>query len=154
MRTVRPLQRTGGFTLVELVTVIILLGIISVFAASRLFPDFTARQASEELIQALRHTQEAAMDHTGSAAAQLQIDADGIVFVNVSPGSTDWALLKPNPDLDVALSPTGTVTFTGKGRPQCGGGLSCAAGQAVITVSANGDSETVTLEAVTGFAHR
>ncbi len=144
----------AGFTLVELVIVIVLLGILSVYAAARFSPDFTARQAAEELVQALRHTQETALDNTGGPGRTLRIDADGIVFVNLPAGPADWAMLKPGPELAVTLAPTGTVTFDGRGRPSCGGGLNCSAGPAVINVTAGGDTETVTVEAVTGFAHR
>jgi len=152
MPVVRFSLRMRGFTLVELVIVILLVGILSVYAAGRLFPDYTARQASEELVQAIRHAQERAMDRGGSPS--VTIEADGIRFNGMTVSGNEWRLLKPGPSIEVSLSPTGSISFDTTGRPACSGGLACAAGQAVITVQANDQTETLTLEPITGYVHR
>jgi hypothetical protein len=52
---------------------------------------------------------------------------------------------------DISLSPTGTITFDGYGVPTLGAPLAFGGNQASITVTAGGDSTTVTLERDTGF---
>lgn len=148
----RSSRRVAGFTLVELVIVILLLGILSVYAVGRLYPDYTARQASEELVQAIRHAQERAMDLGGGTG--VTIEADGFRFTGMTVSASEWRLLKPGASIDASLSPTGSISFDTTGRPLCSGGLACSAGQAVITVQANDRSETLTLEPITGYVHR
>lgn len=144
--------RRGGFTLVELVIVILLLGILSVYTAGRLYPDYTARQAAEELIQAMRHAQERAMGQGGGTG--VVIEADGIRFTGMTVSDAEWRLLKPGQSIEASLSPTGSVAFDEMGRPACSGGLSCANAAQHITIQARGQTETVTLEPITGYVHR
>lgn len=144
--------RRHGFTLVELVIVILLLGILSVYASTRLFPDYTARQASEELVQAIRHAQERAMDQGGGT--EVVIESDGIRFTGMTVSGAEWRLLKPGQSIEASLSPTGSVGFDAMGRPTCSGALACADAAQAITVQARGQTETVTLEPITGYVYR
>ena len=56
-------MKTNGFTLVELIVVILLIGILSIFAAPKFVNDdsFKARGLADELITAIRHTQRLSM---------------------------------------------------------------------------------------------
>ena len=143
--------RGEGFTLVELVTVILLLGILSVYAAGRLYPDFTARQAAEEVVQAVRHAQERAMASGGGTA--VVIESDGIRFSGMTADGARWQLLKPGPEIDAGLSPTGSIGFDALGRPTCSG-FSCDTAAVSISITARDDTETVTLQPITGTVSR
>jgi len=141
--------RGQGFTLVELVIVILLLGILSVYAAGRLYPDFTARQAAEEVVQAVRHAQERAMDSGGGTA--VVIESDGIRFTGMTADGARWQLVTPT--IDVDLSPTGSIGFDALGRPTCSG-FSCDTAAVSISITARDDTETVTLQPITGYVSR
>lgn len=56
-------MKTTGFTLVELIVVILLVGILSVSAIPRFFSDdgFKARGVADEIITSIRHAQRLAM---------------------------------------------------------------------------------------------
>jgi len=146
--------RVKGFTLIELVVILVLVGILSVFVSIK-STDFTAESGAEELVQVLEHAREMAMNSTGSGVAiGLQIDGDGFLFTGVGAPPVDWQLLKPGPALSVSISPVGSVTFNGRGEPSCGGGLSCSNSAQSITVSARGETATLAIEPYTGLVHR
>ncbi|MGM0593036.1 MAG: GspH/FimT family pseudopilin [Pseudomonadota bacterium] len=147
-------MRRNGFTLIELIVILVLLGILSVYVSMK-NTDFTAHSGAEELVQALEHAREIAMSRTGSAVAPgVRIDNDGFSFTGIAAPPVEWQLLKPGPALSVNITPTGTVSFNGRGLPSCAGGLNCATVQQTITVSANGESVTLAIEPYTGLVHR
>lgn len=56
-------MKTSGFTIVELIVVILLIGILSAFIAPKFFADndFKARGTADEIITAIRHAQRLSM---------------------------------------------------------------------------------------------
>ena len=56
-------MKTNGFTLVELIVVILLIGILSIFAAPKFVNDdsFKARGLADEIVTAIRHAQRLSM---------------------------------------------------------------------------------------------
>ena len=142
-----------GFTLLELVTIILLLGIVATFVTGRTGSDFKAVRDAEELLQAIRYTQERAMQHTGDGQNyQISINATGYTLLPVAAAlyadSLD-GLLEGS-----SISPTGVIDFDGRGRPVCSAGLSCTSTTENIVISASGDSVTVTLQPYTGYVSR
>lgn len=69
--------QSPGFTLVELITVIALLGILAAFALPRFFGagTFAERSAQSELIAAARHAQQLAMLKGTGHAVQLEVQS-------------------------------------------------------------------------------
>lgn len=65
-----------GFTLVELIVVILIIGILSISIAPRFFTvsSYENRKASDELLTALRYTQQIAMARGGDIQLNLQSD--------------------------------------------------------------------------------
>jgi MSHA pilin protein MshC len=153
--------RQDGFTLVELVLVIVILGVIAVYAAPRFNRDaFDAAAAADELTEAIRYTQEMAMTHSG-----YDEDGDGNLDnyrITISASGYTVTLVDSNSSSNVrnpvtkgasyteswsgiSLSPTTTINFDSRGRPDLGA-------DATITLTAGGDTETVVVEQTTGFA--
>ena len=132
-----------GFTLVELIVVILIVGILSVSIAPRFFAvaSYQDRRAVDELLTALRHAQQMAMNRGGNI--QLVLTANNFT-VQLSGGgalrSPDGVMpyFKSFPD-NVVVNPTPTITYNRLGRPDSGH---------IITVG----SQTITIEAETGYA--
>jgi MSHA pilin protein MshC len=147
------MKRQYGFTLLELVTIIVLLGVLSTFVAVRSGSDFTAVGDAEELLQAIRYTQERAMQHTGDGESyQITLNGSGYsltpTIAAIYADSLDGVLQGST------ISPTGSIQFDGRGLPSCSGGLACAVSPQNIQVSANGESVSLTLEPYTGTLRR
>ena len=142
-----------GFTLLELITIIVLLGVLSTFVMVRSGSDFTAIGDTEELVQAIRYTQQRAMRHTGDGQSyRITLNASSYQL-------TPTAAARYADSLDGVLQggsiqPTGTIRFDGRGQPSCSAGLDCANLSQTIQVSANGERASLTLEPYTGAVRR
>jgi MSHA pilin protein MshC len=149
-------MKQHGFTLVELIMVLMVVGILAVYVtASTNNVSMTSYSGAEELVQAIRYAQQEAMDHTGVSGIGISIQADGFTFIGVTSPVDTWQLLKnPTANYAVAIAPTGTIIFDGRGTPTCAGGLNCNAASQTITVTADGINTALTIEPFTGLAHR
>lgn len=137
------LSRQSAFTLVELVVVIILLGILSVYAASRYIGSsgFSAYAAQEQAIAIIRQIQLGRMQSnisetdTLSSEYRLSITSDCLGSV-ASCSSTDESrsnnLVLPD---DVSFTPARVVDFNLLGAP--------TAGALKIDISSDTDSVSV-----------
>jgi MSHA pilin protein MshC len=138
-------RRERGFTLIELITVIILLGIISVTLVSRLGSVSTANlQASrDDVIAALFFAQQTAMARRN---IQLVLTANTVsVTENASPivvHSDGYPLKFP----DGVTTTARTLSYDRLG------GIINGPAPVIITLSAKGASASITVEA-TGYAH-
>lgn len=145
------LHHPAGFTLVELVVVILILGILSFSIGPRFFSvnSYQDRRAIDELLTALRFTQQLAMNRGGN----IQIIISGapnnyrvertVAPVDLRSPDGVFPFVKPLPDnIVINPSPT-TIVFDALGRP---------VPNATQTFSIG--SQQIRVEQETGYAHQ
>lgn len=156
--------RDGGFTLIELIVVLILLGILSVVALPKFFVagDFDSFGFHNETLAYLRYAQKTAVAQrrtvcVGFTGASLTLN------IAAAPGGFDCAapgaLVGPRGEnAPVTLNAKAGVAyaalpvafnFDGLGQPITGAGLA----QATQTFQVAGVTRTITVEANTGYVH-
>lgn len=109
-------SRSGGFTLVELVIVVILLAVLSAVALPRLFSAsaFDARGYHDELLSAARYAQKLAV--ASRCSVRLSIAAGGGYSLNhatpCGSGTYTTAVTRPDRTGDFAGTPPAGVSVT------------------------------------------
>lgn len=139
-------NKSTGFTLIELVLVLTLIGILAAFAIPRFTGPalFASRAAQDALVSAARYAQQLAMTRGKNHTVQLAVAADtyGVLLdgapVNLPGGGTSTPLPK-----GAGATPV-TVGYDALGN----------AGAAVtITISADGEAARRVCIEPTGYAH-
>ncbi|MBK9442637.1 MAG: type II secretion system protein [Comamonadaceae bacterium] len=92
----------NGFTLVELIMVIVMMGVLAVFAAPRLFDstDFYARGFHDETLALLRYAQKAAVAQRRLVCVSLTLPEPAMAKLSIAsepaPGGCDISLTGPS----------------------------------------------------------
>lgn len=147
LHTEKKYQR--GFTLIELVMVIVMLGVLAVFAAPRLFNsgDFDARGFRDETLSLLRFAQKTAIAQRRKVCVTL--NATGVVMsidTDTPPdGSCNAAPALPN-------SPRGGSGLAGSVAAFEFTPLGSTNQSANVVISIAG-SNNILVEATTGYVH-
>lgn len=138
-----------GFTLIELIMVIVILGVLAVYAAPRMFNtgDFNARGFHDETLSLLRFAQKTAIAQRRTVCVAL--NAGGVTLtVADDPGD---GVCNPTP-LALPNTPRGgsglvgsvpAFQYTPEGRTN-------PAATVTVTIP---NSTNITVEAVTGYVH-
>ncbi|WP_332418938.1 type II secretion system protein [Vibrio metschnikovii] len=147
----QSIGRTLGFTLVELIVVILLLGILSAYAASRYSgtSSVAALTTQQEILASLRLTQNRAMQRTGYCNRWLvtanqagQISPQAVagscssIFAAVD---NDASRVEAPSGVTLSLStPNGYLDFDSLGRA-----AQCSASPCTVTISSTHDQRQV-----------
>jgi prepilin-type N-terminal cleavage/methylation domain-containing protein len=148
----RDLPRSTGFTLVELVVVMTVIGILAAALGPKLFTQtvFTDRSYADDVAGALRLTREAAV--ISGCPARLTLSATGYVAsqqvaVGNACNTADTTWLNPVVSIDGTLlqasapsattaTPTGIFQFDDQGRVSSSPGLTLTVGARTIVIDA------------------
>jgi len=174
----RLASRHRGFTMVELILVIVLVGIVSAVAMTRFFDRtvYDAATAAEQLRAILRYGQKLAIAQNRSVFVQLAPNRVALCFANENPcgaanqvpapgGENSWSdatraacgvrewMCEGRPatvttNINGNANPN-TIRFDALGQP-----LAAAADQAAaltVTIAGGGGTHTVTMAAETGY---
>lgn len=153
----RPGSTYGaGFTLVELIAILLLVGILAMVALPRFFnaASHSGRGFSDQAAAFLRYAQKLAVARHGSVYVQLEADALTLCLSATRPcpagqgapgpdGATPYRIEVPE---EVSLNASDALfAFDAAGRPSL-------AGNFTLTVGAD-INRTLTVEAETGYVH-
>jgi MSHA pilin protein MshC len=140
----RPRSRTGGFTLPELVIVLVLLGVLAAVALPRLQGAIAMHETAwrDQVVAALRHARATAIGHRRLVCATV---ATGSVQLAIAPvhGATACTAALPGPDgsadwahsatpVSTTLTPAGTLYFQPSGRVTSDGAGLVASSRAIV----------------------
>jgi MSHA pilin protein MshC len=154
----RQAECCRGFTLIELVMVLVLLGVLAVFVAPRLNSrDFEARGFHDETLALLRYAQKSAIAQRRTVcvafapvSATLSMTATagsttcpGNAFVG--PRGESPAQITARPGVAYVATPAGFY-FDGLGQPSAGQSMQVAGDGVPLNLS-------ITVEAGTGYVH-
>jgi MSHA pilin protein MshC len=148
-------RRAAGFTLTELVIVMILATILAAFAAARInTQDFDAEGFANEAIAMVRYAQKTAISQHRTVAVVITKATPGSIrlcYTNIACGGGDLrdpptgAVFTRNSKSNIAVGGTiSNFTFSPLGKPSASG---------TITVSGGGVARTITIEPETGYVH-
>ena len=159
-------MRESGFTIIELIMVIVILGVLAVFAAPRIFNsgDFNARGFHDETLSLLRYAQKAAVAQRRTVCVAFTATTVSLTMAS-SASTTDCStpaspgLTGPRGETPAAIPSTargvtfnGTpsgFSFNGLGQPLTAAGALLST-QTVIQIS---NASNIYVEASTGYVH-
>lgn len=138
-----------GFTLIELIMVIVMLGVLAVFAAPRMFDtgDFKARGFHDETLSLLRYAQKTAIAQRRTVCVALNATGVRLTMDTATPpdGSCDAALAPPN-------TPRGGNGLVGVPSSFAYTALGSTDQTSAVGITID-NSTNITVEADTGYVH-
>ena len=152
-----------GFTLIELIMVIVMLGVLAMVAAPKIFNsnDFNARGFHDETLALLRYAQKAAIAQRRTvcvtfttSSASLTMASAPATFDCASPvtlrgPTSDTASITAKSGVTYSAPQPSAFNFDGLGQPITSVGVAMA----TQTIQVNNAAKSIKVETVTGYVH-
>lgn len=155
----RPLPRSaggaGGFSLLELLMVLVIMGTLAMVAGPRMFSvtGYQARGFHDELISAVRYAQKLAV--AGGCRVEVSVSGNAYALRQGNPGCDDpLSLPVAHPatrdsfagsaPAGISVSSNAGLVFTALGSVEGGGPVT-------MTISGGGNTRTITVHGDTGY---
>lgn len=134
-------ERQAGFTLVELIMTMVILGIIAAVAMPRFFDTnvFQERGAADQVKAALRYGQKVAIAQRGAVSVNITAAANSDCGTVLTGGNVNCVI---SDSVTVVPALPMAVTFNAGGQPVPNAEVSVVVG-----------TTTITIEAETGYVH-
>jgi len=151
------MHQSKGFTVVELVAVIVITGLIAAIAAPRFIgrDAFDARGAHGTLMSALRYAQKTAIAQRTTIFTNVNVATRTVClgYTNncntpVLDPATRAAYVKVLPNNVTVIAPIAVISFDGLGRPSINAATTF---QIQNAVTPSEPARTITVEAETGY---
>lgn len=147
-----------GFTLTELIMVIVVLGILAVFAAPRMFNtgDFYARGFHDETLALLRYAQKSAIAQRRTVCVTFTTTSATLtIAATAATASCAGNLVGPKGESPATIAARSGVTYHSQPADFTFDGLGQSSTGQTINVDSNGTtiSLAVIVESVTGYVH-
>jgi len=152
-----------GFTLIELIMVVVILGVLAVYAAPRMFDSnsISARGFHDETLGYLRFAQKNAIAQRRTVCVAFGASSITLTIASApatsnctvagtlsGPKGAAPVTLNASPGVSYTATPT-SFNFDGLGQPITNAGVAMA----TQTMQVLGVSNTITVEASTGYVH-
>jgi MSHA pilin protein MshC len=146
----RKYKPSTGFTTIELVMVIVILGILSVTIAPKFFDNsvFQARGFSDQMLATLRYAQKAAIAQhrlvcVDLTATTVTLTISGNTRCNLALNLPDRVGNTLTAPTGITLNPATTINFDALGRAN-----------SAATIIVSGINNAIIVEAETGYVHQ
>lgn len=148
--------RIKGFTLLEMIVVLMLIGILAIAVAPRLnnINAFQARGFHDETLALLRYAQQSAISHRRTVCATFTSSSATLTIASVGGATNcDSNLVGPRGETPAAVTAKSGISYASAPSSFRFNALGQPSFSTSQTIQVSGITQVITVEAETGYVH-